>query len=208
MGQRYDRAVADVTRKTMRDIAGAAVREELTRVALDLFHREGFDKVTVNRLAAEAGVSRSTILRYFGSKEDIVLGAFDAHGARIADAVRARPADEDDWTALRRGLDPITDIYRKDPADALATTYLVRDSPVLWAGQREKQHSWRPVLAQALAERGGAPRPSPLAMSVLAAAALTCLEIAVSAWAASRGERSLVDILDEAFAALAPVRGH
>jgi len=195
--------MAEVARSSIRDIAGAAVREELARVALDLFHREGFEQVTVNRLAAEAGVSRSTILRYFGSKEDIVLGAFDARGARIADALRARPANEDDWTALRRALDPITDIYRKDPDGALATTQLVLGSPALEVGQREKQHSWRPVLAQALADRDAPPRPSALVNTARAAAALGCLEIAITEWAASQGELSLVDLLDEAFAALA-----
>ncbi|MFI7294871.1 TetR/AcrR family transcriptional regulator [Streptomyces sp. NPDC050121] len=50
----------------------------LLRPGLGHFRREGFEKVTVNDLAAAAGVSRSTFLRYFGSKEDAVLSAVDA----------------------------------------------------------------------------------------------------------------------------------
>ena len=60
-----------------REIARAAVRAELGQVAFELFLREGFDKVTIDDLAAAAGVSRSTFLRYFGTKEDAVLSAFE-----------------------------------------------------------------------------------------------------------------------------------
>ncbi|UUU29794.1 TetR/AcrR family transcriptional regulator [Streptomyces sp. CA-210063] len=89
-------------RAKTRAIARTAIRAELAQVALDLFLREGFDKVTPDDLAAAAGVSRTTFRRYFGSKEEAVLSVLDAHGRQVADAVRARPADEGDWTALRQ----------------------------------------------------------------------------------------------------------
>lgn len=191
-------------RTSTRDIARAAVRAELAQVAFDLFRREGFDKVTIDDLAAAAGVSRSTVLRYFGTKEDAVLGAFDAQGGWVADALRARPAGEDDWTALRRALDTVIARYHQDPADALATTRLVRDTPALCARHLEKQHAWRPGLARALAERAGSSEPPTLAQSVRAAAALDCLNVALDHWTASDGGLDLVRLLDDAFAALAP----
>ncbi|MFE5119723.1 hypothetical protein [Streptomyces sp. NPDC056669] len=68
----------------------------------------------------------------------------------------------------------------------------------------ERQNGWRPAPAQALAERpGDAPRPTPLALSVTAAAALSCLNIALGHWTASDGRPDLTALLDEAFAALA-----
>ncbi|BCB88769.1 TetR/AcrR family transcriptional regulator [Phytohabitans suffuscus] len=188
------------TRTTTRDIARAAIRSELAQVAFALFVREGFEKVTVNDLAEAAGVSRSTFLRYFASKEDAVLGAFDAQGEQLADAVRARPAAEDDWTALRRALDTVLAPYHQDPADALATTRLVLQTPALCARQLEQQHSWRPVLAQALADRTAHPETVSLTMSVKAAAALDCLNVALDHWTASDGELDLVELIDEAFA--------
>ncbi|MFD8963850.1 TetR/AcrR family transcriptional regulator [Streptomyces sp. NPDC059568] len=56
-----DKGVGQVPlhRTSTRDIARAAVRAELAQVAFDLFRREGFDRVTVNDVAAAAGVSRS-----------------------------------------------------------------------------------------------------------------------------------------------------
>lgn len=202
--KQYDHGVSGAARTNTRDIARAAVRAELAQVAFELFRQEGFAKVTLDDLAAAAGVSRSTFLRYFGTKEDAVLGAFDAHGTQVADALRARPADEDDWTALRRALDTVIERYRLDPTGSLAMTRLVRDTPALCARQLEKQHGWRPALTEALAERDGSSRSTTLIRSVRAAAALDCLNVALDHWTASNGHLDLVDLLDEAFAALAP----
>ncbi|MEE1758101.1 MULTISPECIES: TetR family transcriptional regulator [unclassified Streptomyces] len=196
--------VSGAARANTRNIARAAVRAELAQVAFELFRRDGFDKVTLDDLASAAGVSRSTFLRYFGTKEDAVLDVFDAHGGWVADALRARPADEDDWTALRRALDTVIQRYHQDPVGSLATTRLVRDTPALCARQLEKQHGWRPTLAKALAERHGSPGPPTLAETVRAAAALDCLNIALDHWTASDGDLDLVALLDEAFAALTP----
>ena len=191
-------------RTTTRDIARAAVRAELAEVAFDLFRREGFDNVTIQDLAEAAAVSRSTFLRYFGSKEDAVLDVVDARGDQFADALRARPAEEDDWTAIRRALDTVIEPYHQDPAKALAMTRLIMGTPALWARQMEKQHGWRPALAEALAGRTDPPRPMTLALTVRATAALVCLNIALDQWTASDGRLDLVALLDEAFAALAP----
>jgi AcrR family transcriptional regulator len=196
--------VNPAVRTTTRDIARAAVRAELAEVAFDLFRREGFDNVTIQDLAEAAAVSRSTFLRYFGSKEDAVLDAVDARGDQLADALRARPAEEDDWTAIRRALDTVIEPYHQDPAKALAMTRLIMGTPALWARQMEKQHGWRPALAEALAGRTDPPRPMTLALTVRATAALVCLNIALDHWTASDGRLDLVALLDEAFAALAP----
>ncbi|MEV6174452.1 TetR family transcriptional regulator [Streptomyces sp. NPDC051954] len=191
-------------RTRTRDIARAAVRAELAEVAFELFLREGYDQVTLDDLASAAGVSRSTFLRYFGTKEEAVLSAFDAHGAQVAYALRERSSDEDDWVALRRALDTVIEHYRRDPAGALATTRLVRNTPALCTRQLEKQQGWRPGLAQALAERAGTSGPPALGLTVKAAAALDCLNIALDHWTASDGRLDLIDLLDEAFAALSP----
>ncbi|MFE2483070.1 TetR/AcrR family transcriptional regulator [Streptomyces mirabilis] len=191
------------TRTNTRDIARAAIQSELAKVAFDLFRREGFGNVTVNDLAAAAGVSRSTFLRYFDTKEDAVLGAVGGQGQQIADAVRARPADEDDWTALRRALGTVTEEHRRDPDGALAMSQLIMRTPALCARSQEKQNGWRPAIAQALAERGDPSRPTALGPLVRAAAAVDCLNIAVNEWTASDGRLDLDDLLDGAFAALA-----
>ena len=186
-----------------RVIARTAIRTELARVAFEMFGRDGFDKVTITDLAAEAGISRSTFLRYFKTKEDAVLSALDARGEQIADALRDRPADEDDWTALRRAADVVIEPYHQDPAQSLALTRLIQATPALSNRWRQDRHRLHPGLCQALLDRRNEDGPIPLETSVRAAAALDCLIIAIEYWVQSDGERDLDQLLDEAFTALA-----
>ncbi|MFI7667636.1 TetR family transcriptional regulator [Nocardia sp. NPDC049526] len=192
--------------KRTRMIARAAVRADLAQVAYELTRERGFHNVTVDDMAAAAGVSRSTLLRYFGSKEEAVLSAFDAHADQFADALRARPAEEDDWTALRRALGGVIEFYLQDPVAALAMTRLIFDTPELSGRQLEKQHSWRPALTAALAERAGVSEPVPISVEIKVAAATSCLNIAVERWSASNGELDLAELLDEGFDALSSAR--
>lgn len=185
-----------------RDIARSAVRSQLALAAFDLIEREGFANVTVTDLAVAGGVSRSTFLRYFDGKEDAILSAFDAQGEQAANALLNRPKHESDWTALRGAFGPIIDRYREDPDRALAITHLIWSTPALRAGLLERQHLWLPGISHALAERSGLGESPSVAVSVKCAAALDCLNIAIRHWTASEGRLSLIDLLDEAFAAL------
>ncbi|MFF3663668.1 TetR/AcrR family transcriptional regulator [Streptomyces olivochromogenes] len=81
-----------------------AKRLAILKAARGLFLREGFD-VSVDLIAAEAGVSKVTVYNHFGSKEALFIGvvkdALDAPlGGNLADAI-ARLADSDD---LRESL--------------------------------------------------------------------------------------------------------
>lgn len=189
-----------------RDIARAAVRAELAAVALRLFCERGFDQVTINDLAEETGVSRSTFLRYFSTKEDAALCALDSHGEAVVRTLRIRPPGEDDWTSLRRSLDPYLDRYREDPAGMLMTARLVRQTPALAARLLAKQCGWRPLLAAELAERNATGDPGAIRPTVLAAAAIDCLSVAINRWADNNGQPDLTTLVDEAFDALASAR--
>jgi len=187
----------------IRDVARAAVRAQLAEVAFDLFLRDGFEAVTISDIASAAGVSRSTVLRYFGTKEEAVLGTVDLRGGVVADALRERPLDEDDWTALRRAMDVAIEPYHRDHERALALTRLIQETPALRTRLLEKQTSWQPLLAQALAERGSPSKAPAVSDWVWASAAVGCMNVAVGHWSASNGHIDLAGLVDEAFAALA-----
>nr|WP_255672434.1 TetR family transcriptional regulator [Glycomyces amatae] len=170
---------------------------------MEVFNREGFDRSTVNDVAAAAGVSRSTFLRYFKTKEDAVLGALEAKGFELADALRSRPAGEDEWVSLRQSVDGFVEEFRQDADRALALARMVRESPSLAACRMEHQHSWQRLVAAVLAERAGRGEAS-LRDGVLAAAAIACVELAADRWTAGGGREDLPALVDEAFAALRP----
>jgi AcrR family transcriptional regulator len=198
-----DRHPQLTARPSSRAIARAAVRAELSQAAYELVLENGFDNVTVEDMAAAGGVSRSTFLRYFPTKDLAVLSAVEAQAEWVAEALLARPAGEDDWTALRQAIEAVLPYYVKDRANALAMIRLIMHTPALAERQLAQRQQWRTPLVEALAERKGIEGTPPFALIVKVAAALECLNLAVGEWAAAEGKVDLVGLIDEGFAALA-----
>jgi AcrR family transcriptional regulator len=178
------------------------VQAELSLAAYELVVENGYGNVTVDDMAAAGGVSRSTFLRYFRTKDQAIAVALKAHAERMADALLARPPGEDDWLALRRAIEAfVVPIYLKHPAGAQALSRLSMFTQALSGAQLERQ-DWRTPLTRALAERHEVTGPVPISLAVKVGAALECMGLAVSYWAAADGGVDLVDLLREGFAAL------
>jgi AcrR family transcriptional regulator len=79
---------------------GSEPRERLLRTATELFYREGIHAVGVDRLIAEAGVTRATFYRHVASKEDLVGAYLGVEDAGIKGAFAAAGDVTDDPTAL------------------------------------------------------------------------------------------------------------
>jgi MftR C-terminal domain len=65
---------------------------------------------------------------------------------------------------------------------------LVRETPALAARLLAKQCGWRPLLAAELAERNATGDPGAIRPTVLAAAAIDCLSVAINRWADNNGQ--------------------
>ena len=189
---------------TLRNRATRAVRAEIAAVAMRLFVEQGFEKTTVDQIAVEAGLSRTSFFRYFATKEDAVLGHLEELGQQVLDALVARPAGEPPWQALRHAFDLLLEDSAKQPEQGLSMRRMLRDTPSLKARQLGKQTGWLDLLVPEVARRlgvdGAAPDARPRA---LAAAALGCLNAAVDVWTDSGGTVSLPALLDQAMTAVA-----
>ena len=178
------------------------VRVQIAEVAFNVFAERGFDAVTATEVAEAAGISRASFFRYFESKEDAVFVAQEELGAKISGRLRERPAGEDAWSALRQSLDPIIAVYRESPTQSLARLRLTRSTTKLRAHQLERFDQWKQLIGAALAERLGADEVD-LRVEALVAAALAAMGSATSRWAASDGADELIELIDEAFGAIA-----
>ncbi|MGF7237111.1 MAG: TetR/AcrR family transcriptional regulator [Frankia sp.] len=191
----------------LRERTRRAVRAELMTVAMELFTRKGYDATTIDEIVAAAGMSRSSFFRYFASKEDVVLGHFDAVGETLANAMAQRPAHEDAWTALRRAFDVLLANHERDPQGTLALRHMLDANPALRARSIEKQCRWHSRLIPHIAARLD-PTPANAGIDArpeaLIGAALACLEAAGRAWMASEGQASLDRLLDDGMRAVRP----
>jgi AcrR family transcriptional regulator len=182
-----------------REIGRHAVRKELARVAFDRFCFSGFNDVTFADLAKIAGVSRSTFLRYFSTKEDVVLFVFDPIGESIAEEV-ASAGGQTNWGRLQGALKAAAGELVVDVANLATILNLIEQTPALRTRLAEKTRSWRPSIVEALAAPSG---KTSVEAEVQVAAALECLWITLDRWAAKGGKADINPLLDEAFAALA-----
>jgi AcrR family transcriptional regulator len=85
-------------------------KKQETRIALSwaavrLAVERGYGNVRIEDIAAEAGVSLRTFRNYFDSKADAIAAREVDRSLRIAEELRARPAGEPLWTALRVSIE-------------------------------------------------------------------------------------------------------
>jgi AcrR family transcriptional regulator len=190
------------TTPTLRDRTNRAVRAEVSTVAMRLFLEQGFDKTTVDQIAAEAGLSRTSFFRYFATKEDVVLGDLEERGTQVLAALVARPARESAWQAMRQAFNPLLDEIAESPERGLSMARMFDETPSLRARHLGRQLTWHQRLTPEIARRLGVtddpydPRPR-----ALVAAALACLNAAVDVWTAADGAVDLPTILDRAMSA-------
>ena len=182
----------------------AAVREEVIAVAQRLFNEQGFDRTTVDQIAAETGLSRASLFRYFGTKEDIVLSGLQDVGRHIAAELAARPDDERPWEALRRAFDVTVRWTEERPEQALSSQRMFKETPSLRARSFEKRLAWQELMVPDIARRLRADRgrPEDVRPAALVAAALACLDTALTRWVACEGAVPMAELLDRAMGAI------
>jgi AcrR family transcriptional regulator len=89
-------------------------REAILRAAYELWLAAPYDEVTLDEVAAAAGVSRQTVHRQFGSKEDLLVAVVDWRRPREDEAdSRVEPGDV--GAAVRQIVD-----RHEEMGDALA----------------------------------------------------------------------------------------
>ncbi|MET7714905.1 helix-turn-helix domain-containing protein [Streptomyces sp. NPDC005407] len=82
----------DPARQRTKEEADLPPRERLVRAASRLFYYEGVRAIGVERLIAEAGVTKATFYRHFASKDDLVVAYLltkDAYYKQVAEPLAA-----------------------------------------------------------------------------------------------------------------------
>jgi AcrR family transcriptional regulator len=147
--------------ETLRERKKQRTRDALLRAAVELFTTRGYERTTVDDIAAAVDVSQRTFFRYFAGKEEAALALQELAVARFVEAVRERPAQEAPLDALRQavleGWDNINDVIEAVvPVELYLRMYRVIEStPVLLAAHLRRNEEVEDSLARVLAEREG-----------------------------------------------------
>ena len=157
-------------------------RAALSWAALRLAVERGAAAVTVDEIAAEAGVSPRTFNNYFASKYEAIVWRHLDRFARIADELRTRPAAEPLWTALTGAVGAV--FGGPDPAGPAPTAEwtagvrLLMAQPELRGEFVKAAAAAERELAAAVAERTGADPAHDMHPRLVAAAVAAAVYIA------------------------------
>jgi AcrR family transcriptional regulator len=184
----------------LRERKKAATRQALHQAAVRLAITHGADKITVEAVADEAGVSRRTFSNYFAGKEEALLYGDRQRIGVLLEMVQARPVGEEPWQALTAAA---REFYRQlgelDPA-WVAQTRMLRSQPALLAQQLNTFAAVERELAVAVAARIDEPDPSGVRARLAAATFMTALRVAVHIWLDAPAGTSLTDLVERALA--------
>jgi AcrR family transcriptional regulator len=111
-------------------------RATLATIAVRLAVERGMENVTVDDIAAEAGVSARTFFNYFPSKEDAVLhpDPDPVEQTRVvAEALASAPAELSPVRALAFAWRPVAERLDREAEDWLARISIIERDPALLA---------------------------------------------------------------------------
>jgi AcrR family transcriptional regulator len=166
--------------------SAATTHQRLQETALGLFEEQGYDNVTVDQIAAAAGVSHMTFFRHFPTKESVVVS--DPYDPLIAEAVTVQPQDLPALERVRKGLLEVSSAMG-DSVDS-ATRSRIRigvSHPKLRAAIWENTRVTEDLLASVLVGEGA----SEFEARVVVGACLGAVMAALVDWAEDDAGESL-----------------
>ncbi|MBO0678945.1 mycofactocin system transcriptional regulator [Mycolicibacterium sp. S2-37] len=175
----------------------STTQDHIADAALDLFAARGFDEVSVDDVAAAAGIARRTLFRYYPSKNAIPWGDFDSHLDHMRELLdRVDPAVRI-GDALRAALLAFNDFGEAETARHRQRMRVILQTDALQAHSMTMYAGWRAVIAAFVAHRLGIKDDDLVPQTV----AWTMLGVALSAyeqWLADESV-SLAQSLADAF---------
>jgi mycofactocin system transcriptional regulator len=176
-------------------------RRALELIALRLFTDQGFDATTIEQIAAEAGVSKRTFFRYFGSKTSVLWSEFDAEVATIRAALARVPRQVPMMDAIRQAVVAANHYRAGDVPELRMRMNLVSTVPALAASAAVRYDAWERAISDFAGGRVGQP-PDSLYPLAVGRATLAVCRAAYDRWSA-RADADLTVYLDAALADLA-----
>lgn len=184
----------------LRERKKAATRQALHEAALRLALEHGPDRITVEAIADEAGVSRRTFSNYFANKEESLFHGDRLRTRLLIEKVRARPATESPWAALSAAAAEFYgELGHLDPA-LVAQSRLLRRHPSLAAAQAQTFAAMERELAAEVAARVGPADPLGVRAKLIAAMFLATLRVSLNVWLEHPTETTYRDVVRDALA--------
>ena len=184
----------------LRERKKARTRASLREHALRLFREQGYQRTTVEQIAAAAEVSPSTFFRYFPTKEDLVLQ--DDMDTRMVEAFERQPPGLGPVAAVRAAAREVFGSYSEADLDVIReTSTLTVTVPEVRARAMDEFARTIAVISEALARRTGRPADD-LAVRAVAGAIIGVIMSITMPWEGWSDPEAFVDMFERVDQAL------
>ncbi len=175
-------------------------RLQLLEAALDLIERQGFAETTINQIAEAVEVSSRTVLRYFSTKEDVIVSWVEDGMATFLSSLEQRPADEPAPASLISSARDMLASYQARANFYLTIERVIAAEFAVSARKQELSAALAVKVSAILNARKGGGARSALANELYPAVIFSVIRVAIGQWVAFNGVRPLVEVFDETVA--------
>ena len=185
---------------SLRERNKAATRSALAEAALQLAMRDGLDVLRTDDISERAGVSPRTFSNHFASEYEALTFRHIERMRYAAEALRARPAGEPLWTAIRGAVSaPWVEAGQgalAPPPATVAELRLVFGDRALQGEILKEALDPRNAFAVAVAERLGLDAGRDLYPRLVASAVTLVTQVAIDVRQASSSKGQVMDVTD------------
>ncbi|ACZ77688.1 transcriptional regulator, TetR family [Dickeya parazeae Ech586] len=173
-------------------------RRQILEAALVLIGRQGFEDTTINQIAAAVDISPRTVLRYFPTKEDVIVSWVEDGMAIFLSCLHKRPTDEPAHLSLLACARELLKLYQERADFYLTIERVIASSSGISARKHEMSAALGEKVSQVLSGRAAFSETTSLAVELYPAVIFSILRVVIRSWVATDGQRQLLKLFDEA----------
>ena len=173
-------------------------RTQLLEAALDLIHKRGFEETTVADIAAAVSVSPRTLLRYFPTKEDVIVSWVQDGMTIVREELRERLKSEPPVVALLSSAKAMLAVLDEKSRFFRIIETAIRSSRSVSARKEQMIAELIDEVRHILASPDSSSRLPSVAAAAVAGTVFALIRAAITTWLEEQADRSLLDTFDQA----------
>jgi len=184
----------------LRERKKSKTRLQLLEAALALIGIQGFEETTINQIAAAVDVSPRTLLRYFPTKEDVIVSWVEDGMAIFLETLTLRPAQEPASLALLASAREMLLSYQARSDFYLTIERVIASAPGISARKQEMAAGLANQVSATLSLRSEHSSAAALANELYPAVVFSLIRVVIHQWVALDGKPQLIDLFNQAAA--------